>query len=177
MFSDIRTLILCILLILLFCTHCGVHIEQIHRFCFQCGCKNRLFGSDSYEASAGVPDFENIEDAIRYYFEQNYTNQTIRCFLDKYHGIKISDSTLKRRIRKLGLKKCVNGVPDAIVRQMILREIEGAFSVRGYRTMWVALRCNYGLRVPRDQVNYTFFLYENFIFQNFIFQPQSFLNF
>ena len=44
------------------------------------------------------------EDAIRDYFRKGLTNDEILEFLDKYHDIKMSVVTLKRRIKEYGLK-------------------------------------------------------------------------
>ena len=151
--SPFRNLMLCILLYLVFCTHCGVLLTEVHRFCTQCGTKNRSHGNSDYERGTGIPEFDNTDDAIKYYFKQNFTNQAIRCFMEKYPSMNISLRTLKRKLKDLGLKKCNNNVADAVVRQIIVRELNGPNSSRGYRSMWGHLRCSYCLHVPRDQVN------------------------
>ena len=73
-------------------------------------------------------------------------------FLKTYHGISISIRTLKRRLKSLCLKKRESSASEAVVRQIIEQEIEGPFSLKGYRTMWNTLRTRYGIRMQRDTV-------------------------
>ena len=160
-----RKLVFLVLCFLLFCTNCGTQFAIVTRFCIECGAKNSRIGRTAYKSDNGAPNFVDIDEAITYYYNLRYTTQTIRCFLEKYNGFIISIRSLERKIRKLGLKKCDSAVPDDLVRQIISREIQGPSSLRGYRMMWGRLRCNYGLRVPRDQVMqfyiHTYFLKNN----------------
>ena len=45
------------------------------------------------------------ELTIRDYFNKGYTYDEILALLDKYHGIRMSIATLKRRIKEYGLKR------------------------------------------------------------------------
>ena len=45
-----------------------------------------------------------MEDLIRDYFKKNYTYKTILILLEKYHGIKISRSSLLNKLNEYGLK-------------------------------------------------------------------------
>jgi hypothetical protein len=86
------------------------------------------------------------EEAIRYYFLRRYEYNTILDFLDKYHDIKMSKRTLLNRLKKYGLTRRNCDINEAVLRQHISIELEGA----GYRAMWRKLHLKYGINVPRS---------------------------
>ena len=52
------------------------------------------------------------------------------------HNAKISMSSLKQKLKVMGLSK-VSNVSDETVRQIIWKEIQGASALRGYHFIWV----------------------------------------
>ena len=50
-------------------------------------------------------DAHGEEEAIRDYFKKGFIYDEILALLDKYHGIRMSIATLKRRIKEYGLKR------------------------------------------------------------------------
>ena len=67
------------------------------------------------------------------------------------HNVKISMTSLKRKLKVMGLSK-VSNVSDETVRQIIRKEIQGPSPVRGCRSMWGKLKTTYGIQVKRDTV-------------------------
>ena len=49
----------------------------------------------------GGRDAQGEEETIRDYFKKGFTYDEILALLDKYHGIRMSIATLKRRINSL----------------------------------------------------------------------------
>ena len=93
------------------------------------------------------------EELISNYFKQGYSNKEIMEFL-KLHGVVLSLSTLKRRLRNLGLRRRFNKeyrVPDDILRVYIECELAGSGCFVGYRNMWARLRKR-GMHVERERV-------------------------
>ena len=88
-------------------------------------------------------------DVIEYYFHLGYTNEIILKFLERFHDIKISLRTLKRRLRSFGLRRKGNIIDEARIQAVIRREISGPGRLQGYRSMWHTLRTKYRLHVPR----------------------------
>ena len=82
-------------------------------------------------------DTEEIEnnlnegEAISYYFNSGYEYNEILSFLERYHGLTMSYSTLLRRLRQLGLRRRCNRATDefrtkvAKVRQRIVEIMNG----------------------------------------------------
>ena len=62
-------------------------------------------------------------DVIEYYFHLGYTNEIILKFLERFHDIKISLRTLKRRLRSFGLRRKGNIIDEARIQAVIRREI------------------------------------------------------
>ena len=89
---------------------------------------------------------------IRNYFHLGYENEVILQFLVDYHGIKMSLSTLKRRLRDCGLKRRGNEVDADQLRDIIRNEISGSGQALGYRAVWHSLRLVHGIHVPRHLV-------------------------
>ena len=73
-------------------------------------------------------------------------------FLVDYHGIKMSLSTLKRRLRDYGLKRRGNEVDVDQLRDIIRNEISGSCQALGYRAVWHSLRLVHRIHVPRHLV-------------------------
>ncbi|KAK2558002.1 hypothetical protein P5673_019570 [Acropora cervicornis] len=88
-------------------------------------------------------------DVIEHYFHLGYTNEIILEFLKRFHHIKISLRTLKRRLRSFGLRSKGNIIDEARIRAIIIRELSGAGRLQGYRSMWHTLRIKYNQHVPR----------------------------
>ena len=74
------------------------------------------------------------------YFHLGFENQDIHDFLENRHGIRISLSTLKRRLRDYGLKRRGAQIEDQELSEILLREISGPGQLRGYRAVWHSLR-------------------------------------
>jgi hypothetical protein len=97
-----------------------------------------------------MADDVELRGAISHYFHNGYQNEVIRQFLREYHGIDISLSTLKRRLRDYGLKR--NNTDENRLRTIINNELKGSGSSLGYRAMWHSLRLEYKLHAPRRLV-------------------------
>ena len=82
------------------------------------------------------------DELISSYFFQGYTNAEIVEFL-KLHGISMSLSTVKRRLRTVGLYRRKQGAPS-LSNEDLKKEIEielgGNGSFVGYRKMWARLK-------------------------------------
>lgn len=86
---------------------------------------------------------------IQKYFHLGYENEVILQFLVDYHGIKISLSTLTRRLRDCGLKRRGNEVDVDQLRDIIRNEISGSGESLGYIARWHSLRLVHQIHVPR----------------------------
>ena len=97
-----------------------------------------------------VIDDERMQDEelIRYYFNRGFTYVEICLFLSKNHGIDISQSTLKRRLKSLGLRRRNSEYDLPLLRDAVRIIIDGPDSCRGYRSKWHTLQLD-GIRVPR----------------------------
>ena len=91
------------------------------------------------------------EELIRYYFYKGFTYLDICRFLSQYHGIEMSLSTLKRRMKQLNLQRQNPEYNIDSVRNEIVALLEGPHSSRGYLSIWHSLQLN-GTRVPRRVV-------------------------
>ena len=61
---------------------------------------------DLEDGDLELPEEEEDEEGlIRYYFFRGFEYKEIRLFLFKNHGIEMSLSTLKRRIKQYGLRR------------------------------------------------------------------------
>ena len=99
-----------------------------------------------------MADAEQEETMIRHYFSLNYDYNTILSFLERNHGIKISKRMLLNRLNEYQLRRRHRNVDEEIVRECILRELDGSGSLLGYRSMWHILHSKYGINVPRSVV-------------------------
>ena len=66
---------------------------------------------------------------IQHYFHLGYENEVIRQFLADYHGIKMSLSTLKRRLWDFGFKRSGNDINVDWLREIIRNEIRASGAV------------------------------------------------
>ena len=131
---------------IVYCTKCGKQFSS-DIFCTQCGTKKEtLPGSDGPLISS------DEHEIISYYFGKYFPYHVIVIFLKTYHGITMSTRTLKRRLRQFGLKRREANVSELVLRRIIEQEMEGPASAKGYRGLWHALRCSYGIITPRDTV-------------------------
>ena len=108
----------------------------------------------AYLPCIGMGDSNRIEEdeMIVGYFIQGYTNLEIVAFINDVHGQNISLSTLKRRLRNMGLKRRCETVPtDEELREVLLKELVGSGCFVGYRKMWSRLRRS-GIIVKRSRV-------------------------
>ena len=99
-----------------------------------------------------MADAEQEETMIRHYFSLNYDYNTILSFLERNHGIKMSKRTLLNRLNEYQLRRRHRNIDEEIVRECILRELDGSGSLLGYRSMWRILHSKYGINVPRSVV-------------------------
>ena len=79
---------------------------------------------------------DSKSDVIEYYFNLKYSNEIILVFLERFHGIKLSLRTLKRRLRLFGLRRRGNVIDEGTIRQAITTEISGPAQLQGYRSMY-----------------------------------------
>ena len=94
------------------------------------------------------------DQLIRQYFQQNYTNKEIACFLAVQHGIVLCVRTIKRVLKRLNLKRASkrHQSPVELIIQAILDEHDISGSFLGYRQLTQRLRRKYNLNVTRDIV-------------------------
>ena len=90
----------------------------------------------------------DIEGLICYYFHKGFVYDKIHLFLLKYHGEEMSFSTLKQRVKQLGLKRPNPQYNLKLVRGAVRVLLDGPESSSGYRSIWHSLQMN-GMRVPR----------------------------
>ena len=88
---------------------------------------------------------------ITNYFYLGLRYSMIVQLLSKYHDIKMSKSTLKRRLKEYNLKMH-NNVPIELLHTIIQREVRGPATSFGYRKMQCYLRSRYKLNMPRDNI-------------------------
>ena len=113
-------------------------------------CEAEVSLNDNYCGSCGA-QLSCETQALKYYFKQGYEYNVIIDFLSKFHGISMCISTLKSRLKMLGLSRKSMVFNEEEVRARILQEIAGPGSMSGYRSMWHTLRRE-GYMVPRKKV-------------------------
>ncbi|XP_028412582.1 uncharacterized protein LOC114535477 [Dendronephthya gigantea] len=118
----------------MFCINCGVE-GVVNDFCDECSME------------------QTCEQLITCYFHRGYPYEAIVKLL-KRNGFNVSLRTLKRRLSTLGLKRRGNAVRIGRneVRAAVLKEMEGAGGLSGYRSIWHALRLRHKIHVPRREV-------------------------
>ncbi|KAJ8319785.1 hypothetical protein KUTeg_001372 [Tegillarca granosa] len=88
---------------------------------------------------------------IRKYFQLGFSNKEILAVLAHFDGIIISHSTLKRKLKSIGLFQRKNHSNLLDVACFILRQLDVSGSLHGYR--WMHLKCKHsGFNIPRDTV-------------------------
>ena len=90
---------------------------------------------------------EDEEGLIRYYFFRGFEYKEISLFLFKNHGIEMSLSTLKRRIKQYGLRRQRPDYDIDDERESIQTIINGPGCLQGQRSAWYTLQFR-GKRVP-----------------------------
>ena len=108
--------------------HLWISFDHNVNICSGCGCRQRIY--DLFESS------DSEEDLIRKYFKYGYIYQTIRLFLEKFHGIEISSRTLKRRLVQYVLKKASTGISDKTICSITEREVKRSSFLKGYQNIW-----------------------------------------
>ena len=88
------------------------------------------------------------EEVVRYYFYRGFPYEEIRRFLKINHGLQISITTLKRRMKAYGLRRRMPDYEVGEIRAAIENILDGYGSMQGYRAVWHTLQLK-GLRVPR----------------------------
>ena len=108
-----------------------------------------LHGSGPRAVKAGQQEKMAEERVlIQRYFNQGFEYEEIRFLLQRNHEIRMSTSTLKRRLRAMGLirRNCHFDLDE--VKAIVKSILDGPDSVRGYRGIWHLLRLR-GISVPR----------------------------
>ena len=137
----------------MFCFSCGVVCAQDANYCHICG-ENLLILQDNIPSCTCVTNSNQqtcICHRISHYFHLGYPYQAIVGLLKK-DGVSLSLSTLKRRLRELGLSRRSQELDVEGVTSLIREEIRGAGRLAGYRNIWHALRIRHGVHVPRSLV-------------------------
>lgn len=94
------------------------------------------------------PEEDDEEGLIRYYFYRGFEYKEIVLFLSKTHGIHMSISTFKRRVKRYGLRRHLPGYNIDEARASIQSIINGPGCLQGYRSVWHTLQLR-GTRIPR----------------------------
>jgi len=95
-----------------------------------------------------MADNQDESDIIKYLFYRGYSYEEIVGMLSKCHGIEISISTLKRRLRDWNMARRNVEYDINDVRTAITELLDGPDSTVGYRSIWHALQIK-GVMVPR----------------------------
>ena len=128
-----------------FCFRCGREFYRMESFCPSCGSGRRSI------LVSNPHDHKDAEELIKYYFNNGTQYKMIVLLLKEYHNIPVSIRTLKRWLKRLGLKRRGNPRPDIAVRRIIESEIKITNGIKGYRSIWHKLKIN-GIQVNRDDV-------------------------
>ena len=101
-----------------------------------------------------MADEDELEELVRYYFSRNYDYRTILCFLEKFHGVKISKRKLQDCLKsyRLSRRGSQHQVDDQLLRQLILQELDGPGRLLGYQALWRKLQLKYSIRTPQSTV-------------------------
>ena len=128
-----------------FCFRCGREFYRMESFCPSCGSGRRSI------LVSNPHDHKDAEELIKYYFNNGTQYKMIVLLLKEYHNIPVSIRTLKRWLKRLGLKRRGNPRPGIAVRRIIESEIKITNGIKGYRSIWHKLKIN-GIQVNRDDV-------------------------
>ena len=87
----------------MFCQSCRQQVLDEYLYCFQCGTKQ----DTAIPSVRLLLSAENVteKEAIEAYFYSGFSYRVILLFLDKYHDMPMSMSTLKRRLCEYNLKR------------------------------------------------------------------------
>ena len=118
----------------MFCHGCGAECASSAKFCHQCG-----------------QSLVSVDKLVTVFFHRGYPYDAIVALLER-DGVRMHVRTLKRRLKELGLKRKGANFDEALIRDKITQEMEGAGSLSGYRHIWHALRLKHHLHVPRTLV-------------------------
>ena len=137
----------------MFCFSCGTECTEDACYCHICG-ENQL--NTQRNSCTCVATNQPICEAcichkIDQYFHSGYPYQAIVGLLKK-DGVSMSISTLKRRLKELGLSRRGQDIDLERVTNLIREEIRGAGRLAGYRSIWHALRLRHSVHVPRNLV-------------------------
>ena len=103
----------------------------------------------------GLPNSTTEREIIEHYFHRGYEYKSIVLLLAKYHDLRLSERTLKRKLKDFGLKRRehVDENLEIRVRNIITEELSaGPDRLNGYRSMWHILRLRHHMNVPRQLV-------------------------
>lgn len=93
-----------------------------------------------------------LERLIKKYFQIGFNNREILNILAHSHGLVVSTSTLKRKLKSLRLFRRKKYSDIIEVALFIMQQQEASGVLHGYR--WMHLKCiQAGLSIPRDTVN------------------------
>ena len=101
----------------------------------------------------GLPNSTTEREIIEHYFHRGYEYKSIVLLLAKYHDIRLSERSLKRKLKDFGLKRRehVDENLEIRVRNIITEELSaGPDRLNGYRSMWHILRLRHHMNVPRQ---------------------------
>ena len=131
-----------------YCFRCGREFFQFEIFCPQCGTQRR------FSVNSGILEEQakTTEEVINQYFHAGTSYKKIIFLLKTYRGVTVSLSTLKRFLKKSGLKRKGRASIDHSVRRIIELELQRSAGIKGYRSIWHKLRTDYGITVNRDEV-------------------------
>ena len=105
------------------CSGCGSSVEDDHNYSACC----------SQQLSSQQDSVE--KELIELYFFSGYEYEVIVEFLGKYHDIRMSLSTLTRRLREFSLKRYDQYKNSLHVRKVITTELNVAGCMWEYRSM------------------------------------------
>ena len=126
----------------MFCFRCGNNNENASLFCRQYFCYIRCNKEQTVTTERAI---------ITDYFYLGLRYSRIVQLLSKYHDIKMSKITLKRRLKEYNLKKHDN-VPVELLHTIARSEVRGPATCFGYREIKRHLRSRYKVNMPRDNV-------------------------
>ena len=106
------------------CSGCGSSLEDDHNYS---ACCSQQLSSQLYST---------VKELIELYFFSGYEYEVIVEFLGKYHDIRMSLSTLTRRLREFGLKRYDQYQNSLHGRKKVITtELNGAGCMWEYRSM------------------------------------------
>lgn len=124
------------------CKACQFILKIVHRFCPNCG-----------EPFSEFETLDSLDEngLICHYFSCGFTYSAIVKILEKRHGITMSQSTLKLRLKENNLRRRSVPYDAGEVHRRIVELLNGPGCMGGYRSIWHTLRLE-GIQVPRHVV-------------------------